>query len=731
MNRKITTYEQQPWPIAPRVEPVQAGAVQIDPSLDLPTLLKMFWRWRWVILAATAVGLALAVIYTLLTTPLYRATVTLEVNPPSVEIMDEQTRETASGASTWDTVTTQVGLLRSRSLADSVAQELNLANDPNVVDQSLDPSARLRVASGVVRGGLDVTPPEEGTLIQFGFTSESPQLAARIANGIAESFVNSNLQRRYEASAYARNFLQRQIAKTRADLEKSERRLVAYAQAQGIISTGSSEEGGAASDTSSPQGESLLALNRALADATARRVAAEGAYRAARASGITAEETASTQALRQSRAALEAEYQEKRTVMKPEHPEMVSLRSRIDELNRQIARETSNVSTGRENTLLAEYRAALAAERSLQSKVAQLKGAVLDLRGRSIQYQILQRDVDTNRSLYDALLQRYKEIGVAGGIGTSPVSIVDRAEVPGGPFKPNLFMNVIFGLGVGLLGGIGLAFALELLTDTIRTRDDVRTKLELPCLGAIPKQGRREEFIGALEDPGSPVSEGYSDVVASLRFSTEAGVPKALLVTSSRPSEGKSSSALAIALNFARRGNSVLLVDADLRKPAFKAPNENRSLTKLLTSEEKVADHLLYTQYENLWLLPAGPIPPNPADLLATKRFGQIIQEVSQRFDIIIIDAPPVLGMADVLLMLDACEDVVLVVEAGKTRTAVARDTIGRLRTGKAHILGVTLAKATDLASGYGYGYGYGYGRYGAIKGKRDNIIMIAQQSDS
>jgi capsular exopolysaccharide synthesis family protein len=583
-----------------------------------------------------------------------------------------------------------------------------------------------------VRRSLAVTPPQDGTLIQFGVTSRSPALAAQIANGFAEAFVNSNLQRKFEASAYARTFLQRQIAKTRADLENSERRLVAYAQAQGIINTGGTggEDGAAPGDTSSPQGESLLALNKALADATARRVSAEGAYRAAQASGITAEQAASTQALRQARAALEAEYQDKRTVMKAEHPEMISLRSRIDELNRQIARETADVSAGRSNTLLADYRAALAAERSLQARVAQLKGAVLDLRGRSIQYAILQRDVDTNRSLYDALLQRYKEIGVAGGIGTSPVSIVDRAEVPSAPFKPNLFFNVMAGLAAGLVGGLGLAFALEMLTDTIRTREDVRTKLGLPCLGAIPKQGRREEFIGALEDPGSSVSEGYSDVVASLRFSTEAGVPKALLVTSSRPSEGKSSTALAIALNFARRGNSVLLVDADLRKPAFKAPTESRSLTKLLTSEESVADHLLYTQYENLWLLPAGPIPPNPADLLATKRFGQILNEVSGRFDVIIIDAPPVLGMADVLLMLDACEDVLLVVEAGKTRTAVARDMISRLRTGNAHILGVTLAKATDLASSYGYGDGYGYGRYGAIKGRRENIIMIAQQPD-
>src|SRR5205085_3172323 len=220
--------------------------------------------------------------------------------------------------------------------------------------------------------------------------------------------------------------------------------LVVYAQQQGIINTGSGEDAKSPGDANSLQGESLIALNKALADAIARRVAAEGAYRQAQAMGA-GEVAAGTSQLRQSRAALEAEYQDKRTLMKPEHPEMVSLRSRIDELDRQIAREGAQVVSGRANALAGEYRAALGAERALQARVATLKGSVLDLRGRSIQYQILQREVDTNRSLYDALLQRYKEIGVAGGVGASPVSIVDRAQPPTNPYKPNLPLNMALG----------------------------------------------------------------------------------------------------------------------------------------------------------------------------------------------------------------------------------------------------------------------------------------------
>src|SRR5205085_2611430 len=281
----------------------------------------------------------------------------------------------------------------------------------------------------------------------------------------------------YDSSSYARSFLQRQINKTRGDLERSERQLVAYAQSEGIINTSSGEDGKPASDAGSLQGQSLVQLNDALAQATARRVAAEGAYRAAIASGPTTEVTASTSAMRQGRAALEAQYQEKRTLMKPDHPEMVSLRSQIAELDRQIASETSTASGSRLNGLRAEYQAALTAERGLQGRVSGLKGQVLDLRGRSIQYNIFQREVDTNRALYDALLQRYKEIGVAGGIGAAPVSIVDRADVPAGPFKPNLFWNVLIGLLLGVVGGVLAALGLEFINDTVRTRADVRNKL--------------------------------------------------------------------------------------------------------------------------------------------------------------------------------------------------------------------------------------------------------------
>ena len=690
--------------------------------------MRIVSHWRWLILGTIGVGLIAGILASLLTAPVYRSWVTLEVNPPTVEIMDENTRGQGSsgGTNSWDFIATQVGLLGSRSIAERAAQDLSLASNPEFTGTSGDAATRLKIATGRIASGLTVVPPKEGQLILFSYDDTSPQMSARVANQVAESFINSNLQRRYDASSYARNFLERQIAKTRADLEKTERQLVAYAQAQGIISTGSGLNGRSSGDVGSLQGESLVALNGALSEATAKRIAAEGAYRQA---GVaTSDVTASTSALRQQRATLEADFQQKRTLLKPEHPDMLSLRSQINEIDRQISRETSQAASGRTNTLMADYRAAASAERALAGRVAALKGSVLDLRGRSIQYTILQRDVDTNRSLYDALLQRYKEVGVAGGVGNAAVSIVDRAEVPGGPFKPNILLNLLVGLGVGLVGGLAAAIALEYLYDTIKTREDVRTKLGLACLGAVPKTAGKDSFVEELKDPKSIVSESYAAVAASLRFSTEDGVPKSLVMTSTRSGEGKSSSSLALAQNFARRGASVLLIDADLRKPAFKASSDKIGLTQLLTSDDEVATkHIVSTQFENLWLLPSGPIPPNPADLLATGRMNTLIAEFTAHFDFVIVDGPPVIGLADSLLLASIVSNVVFVVESGKTRTKAALEALGMLRSTGANIVGVTLTKSGEDMGGYGY-KNYGYG---SLDHKSTEILMIPHEADS
>ncbi|HEY7809902.1 MAG TPA: polysaccharide biosynthesis tyrosine autokinase [Allosphingosinicella sp.] len=729
------------WPLARQpggdivVATPQGQQIYVAPTagasdLNFATIWRIISEWRWLILSAVAIALAGAVVITFLTTPLYRATAVLELNPPTVEVIDESKSGMRPSGSDREYLATQYGLLASRNLAQRVAQELNLVSNPEFLAPGGDRGARLKAATGKVFGNFKVEPVQGSRLVKISYVSESPALAAQITNSFADNFINSNLERRYEASSYARKFLERQIAKLRGDLERSERQLVNYAQAQGLITvaSGGSEKGGGGGDTDSLEGASLVQLNQALAQAQSRRVTAEQRYRQAGSLNAGAV-TESTTALRAQRASLAADYQQKLSSFKPDYPEMVSLRSRIEAIDQAIRQEAGTVSGGRGTTLAAEYRAAAAEERSLQAQVNALKGRVLTDRGERIQYNILQREVDTNRGMYDALLQRYKEIGVAGGVGANTVSVVDRAEPPAGAYKPSLLLNLLIGFGIGLLSGLGAALVLEFLNDTIKTPDDVREKLRLPFLGAIPKKKGTEAVAEDLKDQTSPVSEAYFSLRTSLQFTTEHGAPRTLLITSTRAAEGKSSTTLALAQNFARLGNSVLLIDGDLRKPAFVTGSDHDGgISKLLTNTEALSGHVLDTQFENLSLLPCGPLPPNPAELLASPRLKALIAEALSHYDIVIVDGPPVLGLADAPLLAATCEATLLVVETGKTRTRAALDAVNRLKAAGGNLVGAVLTKFRQQSHGYGYGYGYEPYRYGGVGSREREIKLIGQR---
>ena len=722
------------WPVAPQAY----GSLAIPqwgpqnqsgiPEINLASLWRILYEWRWLILGSIAVAVAAAMVVTLLTTPLYRATATLELNPPAVEIMEGDKGGQQLMANDRQFLATQYGLLRSRALAERVAQQLNLAGNSDFLDSDADRATRQKIAANILAGNFSVDPVPDSRLVKIMYSSPSPALAARITDGFADNFINTNLERRYDASSYARNFLQGQIAKVKTELERSERGLVTYAQRQELINT-SRGENGPSGDIASLPGENLVTLNAALAEAQTKRVMAEQRFRNFSATAEPADATADNglSALRTQRAGAEAEYQDKLRSFKPDYPDMVRLKARIDELNNQIQREVSTVARGRSAALLADYKAAIAQETELRSRVAQLKGEVLNLRGRSIEYNILQREVDTNRTLYDALLQRYKEIGVAGGIGSNQVSIVDRAEQPGAPYKPNLPFNLLVGLALGLFMGVGAALVLEFVNDTIKTPDDVRDKLHLASLGVIPQKQGQSSLAEELKDQTSAVSEAYFSLRTSLQFSTDSGVPKTLLITSTRAAEGKSSTTLALAQNFARLGNRVLLIDGDLRKPAFVTGSEpQEGLSKLLTNSDPLHMHVLKTHFENLWLLPCGPLPPNPAELLASPRLRLVIGEAAGEFDMVIVDGPPILGLADAPLLGAACRATLLVVESGKTRTRAALEALDRLKAAENHIIGAVLTKYRHQSNTYGYNY-EPY-RYGGIEDRDREIQLIAHR---
>jgi capsular exopolysaccharide synthesis family protein len=395
---------------------------------------------------------------------------------------------------------------------------------------------------------------------------------------------------------------------------------------------------------------------------------------------------------------------------------MVQLRNQINELNRQLEIEVQAIKTA----IKTAYEGARKAEEILKHQLETTKAAVVDQRNRSIQYNILQREADTNRTLYDGLLQRYKEIGIGGGVGTNNISIVDRASLPVAPSSPRIKFNLAIGLMLGLGIGVLAALGLDYIDDSFKAPEDIERETGMAVVGVVPLPKIGRSFEAELADPHSGISEAYRSLRTSLQFASSEGLPKSLLVTSSKPSEGKSTTTVCLARSLANIGLNVLLIDADLRNAKLHqrlhCSNEvglSNYLTGAMPAEQVVQE----TDQETLAFMASGPLPPNPADLLSGARFVSLLTLAGQAFDIVIIDAPPVMGLADAPLLSTAAQATLMVVAAHETRRSTLKVAIKRLQMARANVIGAMLNKFDSRQSGYGYGYGYGeydYHTYGA-----------------
>lgn len=413
--------------------------------------------------------------------------------------------------------------------------------------------------------------------------------------------------------------------------------------------------------------------------------------------------------LRAKRNVLVTEYQEKLETFKPSYPAMVQIDNKIKEIDRQLASEVRTIKA----SLKGAYELSLSQENEMKARIETLRGEVIDLQKRSIQYNILKREVDTNRGLYNGLLQRFKEVDIAGGVGANNIFIVDRAELPGGPYAPSLSRSLLLSLMLGLGAGLGAAFLIERLDDTVHTVEEIERMSGLSSLGIIPIVKGAEGVEHALADPRSAVSEAYRSLCTALQFSTDQGLPKTLLITSASPGEGKSITSLAIARHFATMGMKVLVIDADMRNPSLHkkiGADNSIGLSNYLTGGCTPPEAFQASPMANLAFMASGPLPPNAADLLGGARLHSLLSVGLEVFDLIVIDGPPVMGLADALLLSNAAAGTVFVVGAGQARTGLVRGALRRLQLGRVPLLGTVLTKFNAKAAGYGYGHQYGYG---------------------
>lgn len=711
------------------------------PSLALETprapgplrtpIVEQYWQalrtHKWLVAGIIAGCLALGLILTLLMTPKYTATSRIEISRQQENVTNVEGLEDKDVGQSLEFYQTQYSLLESRSLAERVARALNLANDRTFVqaygledEKNADISAKAPRASDarnkrivdILLDNIDISPIRSSALVDVSYTAPNPALSAKIANAWTDQFIAANLDRRFASTADARKFLEDQLQKLRTRLEESEANLVNYSSSKRIIplSTTQSDDGKTQTQQTLVASD-LQALNTELASATAARIQAESAYRQ---SGVTegALDNPAVNALRQQRALVEADYAKMLAQFQPDYPPAQALKSQLRELDRGIAREE-----GRSRSRVGDaYQEAVRRESQLRSKVNALEDQLIQQNRDSIQYAIDQREVDTNRELYNALLQRYKEIGVAG-VGSNNVAVVDRANTPQKPSSPKLAVNLAIMLLLGLAISGGALVLLEYMDQSLKDPHDVDRLLGLPLLGAIPRV-RDQDVAEDLNDRKSLSSEAYLSVKTNLSFLTDHGVPRSLMLTSTAPNEGKSVSALAIARTLGRTGSSVILVDADMRNPSVGSLTDiqnKQGLTNYLSGMDDWRSLLVDAGHDGFVVMPAGPIPPNAAELLSTNRMHKLVTELVANFDHVIVDSPPILGLADAPLISATVEGVILMIEANKHRLRAIENSLRRLQNANANVLGAIVTKLDERNSSYGYGYGYGYGyEYGS-----------------
>lgn len=725
MNLMSPTLRQGVSPVAPA-----SG----DTMPVIRQYLRVALRWRYVILGAVVACVIVGLILTLLMTPKFTATSTIEIARESNQVTNFQSVEREASDTDQEFYETQYGLLRSRILAERVATQLRLVDDKAFferfgVDLSEDAfrevngrygaegrPARQRIAGEVLLNNVNIAPTRLSRLVEIRFTSADAVFSQKVANAWAENYIQTNLERKVQATSYGRNLLQRELGQAKERLDESQRQLVSYAEQQRIINLPAQGSGDKQTAERSIVVDELAALNSALSEATADRIQSEARFRAAGQGGQSAEalRNPAINSLRQRRAELAADYQRLLVQFEPSYPPARAIRSQLTELDRSIAREESRVS----GSVQAEYRQATERENVLRERVERLKSSYLDLRRRSIQYNIYQQEVDTNRALYDGLLQRFKEIGVAGGVGINNVTIVDPADVPQEPSSPRLILNLALALLVGLGIGGALAFGLEQMDEAIADPGEVERRLGLPLLGSVPKvEGVAPR--DALLDRKSDLVDAYLAIQTSLGFTTEHGIPRSLAVTSTRPAEGKSTTALAVATMLARAHKRVILVDGDMRSPSVHhlgGVDHDRGLSNFLSGQEDIGQLVFEMSDLGFTAMSAGPIPPNAAELLTGHRLELLIERLLETYDYVVIDSPPVMGLADAPLIASRVEGVIYAVESHGIRSSMVKTALLRLAAANAHILGGVLTKFEARKAHYGYGYEYGYG-YGREKG--------------
>ena len=728
-----------------------------EEQIDLRDYLRVILKRRWTLITVFAVTVITVIIHTFTATPIYEATTRLIIDQenPNVVSIQEVMAVDASGT---DYYQTQYKIIESRAVAREVIKRLHLAeseefrpkpkNDflsslkrsvgqtisfwtqsitslfsgkeppQETSEETLEDSTLV----GAFVSRIKVEPIRNSRLVDVSFQAKDPGLAAKVANTLARSYIDKNLETKLRAAQDAVKWLNERIEEERKKVEKAEQSLLRYKEKHSIITDFSS-------DVEKVTAQKLAQINQQVVDAESRRVEAETRYQQAASLSHSPDaldsipEVLNNDLIRQIKAMEVDLYKRTSELSKKygeKHPQMVAIDSELKTLQKRKAMEVARVI----NSLRNEYRVAQARENSLKAGLETQKKESLDLNQKAIEYGVLQREAESAKQMYELLIKRFKETSLAEEMKTGNIRIIDRAEVPRRPVKPRKGLNILLAVLVGLVAGTGLAFFFEYLDNTIKLPDDIRRHLRVPYLGPVPAfatdgdsrgQGMEKPELVTLRSPKSTASEAYRGIRTSILFSSAETQPQVILVSSAGPQEGKTVTCSNLAVTMAQSGNRVLLLDCDMRRPALHRVfgiSREKGVSNLLVGSSELKDVLIPTSIPNLDAIPSGPVPPNPSELLGSGRMQRLLAALRKNYTHIMIDSPPATAVTDAVILAKLADAILLVVRAGDTPREIVKNGLTQFQSVNANVLGVIL-NGVDMGSDGYYYYQYYYYYYG------------------
>ncbi|MSP59298.1 MAG: polysaccharide biosynthesis tyrosine autokinase [Myxococcales bacterium] len=716
------------------VNPAPADPTGIDFLHLYAALMKRLWLVG-VVFVLVVTGVAF---WTFRQVRIYKAEASLviDLNPPQVLKGVPEVVDLGNGGywSTKEYFETQYNVMKSRMVSERVVARLGLDRDLEFlgIRADLDPAAKAAALKNAdpVRMVVDrvtVLPVKDSRVVKVAIEDRDPQRAADLANAVVEEYIEQNVDRKLTATHGASAWLAVQLEKAKKKLEDSEKALFQFKVDHGVVSMSLEDQ----KNTSS---FNFVKINDSLTTAVLRRVGIEsrrqnlqellsetkGAEFRAESFRPVADNTMINEFKREY-FRLQSERAEMAEKYLAEHPKRAALDERIGKVKSNIAHAIQNVLDASE----AEYRQVADEEKRLRGLLDNARSSAFAVNKLEVQYLQMKRERDQNQTQYEVMVKRGKEVDISGSLRTNNIRLLDAALVPRVPSRPNRGQNILLAIVLGLVLGMGLVIALELLDNTVKSQDDIENGLGLPLLGILPSipspvtegidpQAVAQRDLYVAQSPGSAVSECARSIRTSLLFASPDRPFKVLLIASTGPREGKTTTAVGIGITMAQSGNRVLIIDGDLRRPrihrTFGVPS-SAGLSTLILGESTIEEAVKNTGIERLFIMPAGPVPPNPAELLQSERYGDVIKALSERFDRIIIDSPPVGVVTDALVMSARADGIVLVLRSGITQKKLVYRTRRTLLDIKAHIYGAVLndVDLTTRAGQYYYYYRYGY----------------------